>query len=299
MGGVTEHDIAAVVVLYRPDRDVVRNIATYADHVDTVFAVDNSEVPAADVLEALRELEGVRLVPMDGNRGVAAALNAGAALASEAGHSWILTMDQDSTADPGMVPALVACLTSPETGLPQDDIALVAPSCHEVGGSSTPPYSGACRDVTTVMTSGNLLRLSAWRDVGPFMEELFIDLVDYEYDLRLARHHYRLVQTGAAVLHHRLGDMHRHRFPIPAFTSDHSPLRRYYITRNRFIVTREYAHDFPCFARTEMWRLTRETIGILLYEPSKIAKLRMTWRGYRDFRRGVSGPYGGPRVGKR
>ena len=47
--------IAAVVVLYRPSEDVLANVDSYRDQVDTIIAVDNSETPDQTVRRAAGE----------------------------------------------------------------------------------------------------------------------------------------------------------------------------------------------------------------------------------------------------
>jgi rhamnosyltransferase len=291
MPTTTWNDVAAVVVLYRPASDVVFNVAAFGGQVDRVFAIDNSETPNADVVNALSKMSNVEYIPLGDNLGIATALNIGARHALEAGYTWVLTMDQDSTATPGMVARMLGCLgtdTNPDT------IGILGAEHHQVGGNPRASSFGNTQ-VPTTMTSGNLLQLAAWEKVGMFLDDLFIDQVDSEFCLRLARHGYRVIEVGGAVLQHRVGATTRHRFPYPAFASNHSPLRRYYITRNRFVVARKYRSDFPEYGRFEMRQMAKETVKILLYEASKTEKLGMMWRGYRDYRAGHMGRLEEPR----
>jgi rhamnosyltransferase len=288
MPEVATRDIAAIVILYRPGAGVPSDIALVAAQVDHVFAMDNTEQPDPALANELSRFANLTYIALGDNLGVAAALNRGMERVRASGHSWALTMDQDSTPEPDMVERMLACLIADED---PDTIGILSPSHHQVGGNP-PEFTTGCVPALTAMMSGNLLRVSAWENAGPFMEELFIDRVDTEYCLRLATRGFRVMVAADAVLHHRVGDTRRRRFPYPAFPSNHSPLRRYYITRNRFAVSRLYASDFPDFGRFERRELIKETVKIVLYESSKVAKLRMTWRGYRDYRRGVTGRFG-------
>ena len=123
------------------------------------------------------------------------------------------------------------------------------------------------------------------------MDDLFIDQVDCEFCLRLGLKGYRVIEVGGAILHHRVGAVTHHRFPYPAFTSNHSPLRRYYIARNRFHVAAMYRAEYPEYGRFEMRQMAKETVKILLYESSRLAKLHMMWRGWRDYRAGRLGKF--------
>jgi rhamnosyltransferase len=140
------------------------------------------------------------------------------------------------------------------------------------------------------MTSGCLLDLVAWQVVGPFRDDFFIDFVDNEYCLRLRREGYRVLRANRANLEHAVGDISRYG---PLIATNHSPLRRYYKTRNRLWVFREYLPDFPGHCLFDLVRLAKEIGSILLFEVEKWAKLRMMWRGFRDFRRERFGRYEG------
>ncbi len=295
--GGHQHLTAAVVVLYHPDAAVLQNLACYADQVDHVYVVDNTECPEEGLEAALGAFRHVTYLPNGANLGIATGLNIGVRAALAEGYPRVLTMDQDSTAPPGLVQALGACMDSDPA------IALVSPVHQQVGGLHK-PVGGGCRDVPQAMTSGNLLRGDAFQDVGGFMEELFIDQVDNEFCLKLRRAGYRVVEAGQAVLHHRVGRVRRHRFPFPCFSTNHSAVRRYYMARNRLVVGARYRADHPEYLAFELGQLAREVVKIILHEPQKCLKLRMILRGILDFRRGVLGPYpqersGGPRTPER
>jgi rhamnosyltransferase len=287
MPTVTSNDVAAVVVLYRPSSDVVSNVAAFANQVDRVFAIDNSEGPDSDVVSAIREISNVEYIPLGENLGIAAALNIGARHALEAGYPWVLTMDQDSTATSGMVAALLRCAADKPANQ-----GLFSP-VHRQEGVELRARESGCREVLTAMTSGNLLSVAALERVGWFDESLFIDSVDHDLCLRLHDAGLGVFEYGAAVLMHRVGATRRSRLIVSAHPSHHSSLRRYYITRNRFIVSERHREKHPEYRVGEMRALRRELVKIVLFEDDKLEKLRMSWRGYRDYTRGVTGPYSG------
>jgi rhamnosyltransferase len=132
------------------------------------------------------------------------------------------------------------------------------------------------------------LNLQVYLDAGQFRDELFIDFVDNEYCLRLRRRGFSVLRADQAVLYHSVGDTRRYG---PFIATNHSPLRRYYKTRNRFLVNRLYRRDFPGHCLFDRVRLTKEIFSILIFEGGKLAKLCMMWRGYLDYRRGRFGKY--------
>jgi rhamnosyltransferase len=142
------------------------------------------------------------------------------------------------------------------------------------------------------MTSGSLLDLRAYVKVGPFLDGLFIDFVDIEYCLRLRAAGFRIMRGGGAVLEHRVGEIIT--IPLGArgfHLTSHSPLRKYYKTRNRFYVADRYRDIFPFFRFRDMARFLLELVRLLIFEDEKVEKLRMMGKGYRDYRKGRLGKY--------
>jgi len=281
--------VAAVVVLYNPDGLVCDNVRSYLDQVDVVYAVDNSDAEDSRI-QPLKAEKKIRYLPNGRNLGIARALNIGAEKAIHDGYDYLLTMDQDSSATVGMVNALLGCPEPGETSR----IGIVSPF-HQTEIDTT-PVSGTLREeVLTAWTSGNLLNLNIYRTVGPFRDDFFIDFVDHEYCLRLQTNGYRVIQSNRAILHHRIGtDLKKNRFlHLTLITSNHSFIRRYYITRNRFWVRREYGRHFPEFFKTDRKRFLAELVNILFFEEDRFRKYLMICRGYRDYLIGKMGSLNG------
>jgi rhamnosyltransferase len=75
--------------------------------------------------------------------------------------------------------------------------------------------------------------------------------------------------------------------------TNHSPLRRYYVTRNRLSVWRRYARSDGRFVAMEMRQSIREWVGIAFAETDRPAKLRAILAGFRD---ALLGRYGARRL---
>lgn len=286
MGGLLR--IAAVVVLYNPAQEHLGNIGYYSDSVGRVYAIDNSEGRNPETAAQLATIPAVVYLPNQSNQGIASALNTGAERAIADGYDLLLTMDQDSTATPGMVAALVSCFDSAG----REAIGIVSP-CHQLG-ETYKLQPGECVDIEVAMASGNLLNLNAFKTIGPFRDDYFIDYVDHEYCLRLRQHGFRIIQANKAILRHRLGAMTWHRLLHKRIKlGNHSPLRRYYAFRNRFHLYRQYKKAFPVYFRYFYREIFQEIGALLLFEQQKLEKLRMMLRGYLDYRRGIFGKYRG------
>ncbi|MCM0084050.1 glycosyltransferase family 2 protein [Geomonas sp. Red32] len=275
--------VAAVVVLYRPEREVADNLRSYLGQVETLFAVDNSDDDAFAEVAASLGLK-VSYLPNFANLGIATGLNRGADEAVDADFDFLLTMDQDSKAEPGMIEEMLGCLDDMDVA----KVGMLSP--FHVTKSEHKPGSERCQEVMTPMTSGCLLNLQAYRAVGPFLDKLFIDFVDNEYCLRLRSRGYRVLRANRARLLHSVGDTIKYG---PFIATNHSPLRRYYKTRNRFLIFTMYLRAFPGHCLFDLVRLVKEIGSIVLFEGEKGKKLVMMAHGLVDFIRGRYGKYGG------
>lgn len=89
-------NVAAIVVTYYPDKDVIQNIRTYCDKVNKCYVIDNSEEQTEKFKKKLESVNNCEYISLKENKGIAKALNVGMKRAVADGYQWILTMDQDS-----------------------------------------------------------------------------------------------------------------------------------------------------------------------------------------------------------
>lgn len=193
-------------------------------------------------------------------------------------------MDQDSVFENGSMKELKEVAMEAAT-----NIAIVSP-VHLTPKANLPVSADRTKKIKLTMTSGNLLRISAWTKAGPFEEKLFIDSVDHEYYLRLRKQGFVIVRANNSVLLHPLGEIQYSKFLfIKLKTTNHPALRRYYITRNRLYVSFKYFFsDFWFFFR-ESRELIKSFFVVLLLDEEKGKKLKMMTRGVFDFLRGKYG----------
>jgi GT2 family glycosyltransferase len=285
--------VCGVVITYHPDDTVTENLRVMVRECGRVVVVDNGS--AAEVWAAMAAVPGVTLLPQGQNLGLAAALNLGVARAAELGCEWAVTFDQDSRPEPGMVPAMWAAhLTMPRA-------AVIGPRIHEEG-SRPGNYRWVARhelwpllfrrlactgadlpEVTMMVTSGSMIELAAWRQLGGFDGGLFIDYIDTDYCLRVIRAGRRVAVAGQAVLLHRLGARQRHVLMGRVFRpTHHAAFRHYYIARNRMVVWRRHALAVPHWALFDLCFAVYNGFRVLAFEPNKWKKFRATWLGTWD-----------------
>lgn len=279
--------VAAVVVLYNPDNDVQKNIESYAKSVDIVYAVDNSIENNAEKFAN----EKIVYISNGSNMGIAYALNVGAKRAVDDGYEWLLTMDQDSCFDDVGVDKMKQFLCDSKNGENEynyDKIGLITPFHRTMFNENEKPEG--IDSPAVVMTSGNIISLKAYQEIGGFKDWMFIDAVDFEYCLNLRDHKYDIWRLTYIELKHNLGNVvfkdigKKHMYSL-----NHSAMRRYYIVRNRHYFYDMYHERWPDFCNAEKGRTSREAAKILLCEKQKFKKLFAMLRGYIDYKRGVKG----------
>lgn len=279
--------LAAVVVLYNPDTEVQKNIQSYANSVDVVYAVDNS----SDDNCAKFSDDKIIYIPNGENMGIAYALNVGAKRAIEDGYEWLLTMDQDSSFQDIGVEEMKKFLLECKCGNNEydyDKIGLITPFHRTIFNENEKPEG--IDSPAVVMTSGNIISLNAYQKIGGFKDWMFIDAVDFEYCLNLRDHGYDIWRLTNIELKHNLGNVvfknigKKHMYSL-----NHSAMRRYYIVRNRHYFYDMYHERWPDFCNAEKARTSREAAKIFLCEKQKFKKLFAMLKGYIDYKRGVRG----------
>ena len=282
---IPRENIAAVVILYNPDNNVLSNINSYIDQVDKLFAVDNSDKPNSAVVEKIIADNRIEYISNDGNVGIAAALNIGAKKAIEEGYDYLLTMDQDSEASSSLISNLLECFSI------DSNVAVVAPLLyHPEGRGLIRNTDKPCEQVFTVWTSGNLIKLKIYEKAGGFKEELFIDYVDHEFCLRLNKMGYKIYICNKADLKHNLGMINEvNLFFRKVYPTNHSPLRLYYRTRNRFYVKKVFQSDFLEFFKQENKDFWRTFLKVILFETDRFKKIKYSVKGYNHYKRNIFG----------
>lgn len=276
--------IAGLVVLYNPAKDVAENINSYIDQINHLFIVDNSVKENSNLISKIRTYEKVSYIYNNRNIGIASALNLGVREALVNDYAFLLTMDQDSKAIPSMVDSLLQVFDKDEK------IGIVSP-LHSNKFSTHLRFTKPFEKLDVVMTSGNLLSLKAYQEVGPFPDDYFIDYVDIEYCLRLKLNGYLVYRLNEIVLEHSEADLSVKKILNKKFyPHNHKPFRLYYKTRNLLYLRKSYKRKFPKQLKIEYNSYIRTVVKIVLFEKQKLLKAKMILLGIKDYLLGKTGP---------
>lgn len=275
--------IAGVVTLYNPEKSVKKNILSYIDSIDRLYVIDNSNGNNNIILPDDKKIV---YLPNYENLGVATALNIAAREAIKDNYDWILTMDQDSEFNKNDVKKLTNYIEKKEFS----NVGIVTP-WHRTNNLAEKPKEDIDYPFE-VMTSGNLVNLTAYQKVGGFKDNLFIDGVDIEYCMNLQRNNYKIIRLNYIELKHELGDTKIKKLLWKKVAcSNHNYIRRYYMARNTFYICSIYNDIFPDYCKVLKRGLFGQFKNILVFEKDKYRKIRNMYRGYKDYKKGINGKY--------
>lgn len=288
---------AAIVVTYHPQGDLADRLGRLSVQVDHLIIVDNhsSEQDLQLLREIIAQYPHGSLIANNENVGIACALNQGMTKAQSLGAKWVLTMDQDTLAEPDMTAVLLA--TVAEFDADNTPGVVAANFIDSTGKSFDASQTDAVQKSTyhqahTAITSGSLINMAAWQAVSGFREDFFIDSVDHDFCFRLRQDGWKIIQSHCPLMHHQLGDTTRRaNFLLlhPAI-ANYAPVRRYYMTRNRIAMLKAHWKHEPRWVFKELAMIAADAILITLYEKKRVVKLKAMLKGLCDGMLGRMGP---------
>jgi rhamnosyltransferase len=284
-----------IFVLYQPAGDFLRNLLKARAACPNVVAVDNS--PEADLrLHGRLREQGIELVFNRNNGGLAGAYNRGAELLLARQCDLIFLLDQDSDIEPSFFAEMMKAATALSS-----DTLLIGPKIYEIAlGKCMPvippgkrfPKPFRIDDQTEglfptlcIISSGSAISAAAYRKLGPFREDYFIEYVDVEYSLRAQSRNVPVYMNAAVTLRQTNGRIERHgRW----FTTNHAASRRYYIARNSVHCLHRY-RAYSGLHWLSGLMVIQQAVCVLLFDSQKLQKVVAIVCGYLD---GIFGTLG-------
>lgn len=265
----------AIVVSYHPDAGFFERLSRIGQQFKHILIVDNaSSQSVQNQLQSWRSQQSdtnFTLIQNEYNLGIASALNQGVDWAENRGFNWLITFDQDSEVEPDLFAALIH-LYALASNKP---VILGCNYFHSILNRAAVQTrnSDTLVERTTVITSGTLIRIELFKQIGKFRADYFIDSVDHEFSLRARQHGFHLWISSRILMRHSIGNRTTANRLKPFRIPEHSAPRKYYITRNALVTAAHYWRQEPLWAIKQLARLTVELIVIIFYEPAKIQKI--------------------------
>lgn len=263
--------LGAIVILYNPELDeAVSNIDKYIHNIDLLIVWDNTPGGTKNI-EKIFQYKNIIIQGTGKNEGISKALNQSFRELEKKGYDYVLTMDQDSIWED-----FKKYKSNIERNL-KKKYGVFAPQIKANG------IVLRVNNTMNVITSGSVISMNAYKEIGGFNENLFIDEVDNEFCFRLIRNNYKIKLFQSIYLNQIFGSPKDKGF-INKYTSNYSAFRTYHQIRNRIWVWKEYKDiiSVKYILRTLWVQIIRRTFIILLVEDSKKSKLLAIIRGIKD-----------------
>ena len=269
--------VLAGIVLFNPDiKRLKENIDAIYEQVDSVLLVNNG----SDNIDTIRDMivvySKIAVLDNGSNLGIATALKKIMDYAVEGGYDWVLTLDQDSVCQPGLINAY-----SKYYGL--DNVGILTCNIVDRNFSVASGFTEGqeYREVLQCITSASLIKVVAYCQTDGFDEKLFIDSVDFDICINMRIHGFKIYKINYNGILHEVGHGRNVKLLFKDYISyNHSPFRQYYMARNHKYLVMKYPDQFS--GSKEWIREIRSEAIILLYEEEKIKKLRSRWKGLLD-----------------
>ena len=262
--------VGSCTVLYNPNESVLTNLNSYSNCVDVSVVVDNSDTKN-EISQSLKNDPNFIYIDMDGNKGIAAALNKGIEYLNSKNIDFALTMDQDSLFPTKYYPNILKLVNKYKTD-------------YSVIGLNFNQDNGGLDEIIEVpywITSGNFVNISDFMSVGGFMNELFIDYVDFELGYKFKKNGFKICYLKDFSLKHTIGNpIEIHLFGKTYYAMNHSPIRYYYRYRNAYYLYHFVDRQF--FKKEYYKEMIVNTLKMLIYEKNQKVKFSMLRKGIQD-----------------
>jgi GT2 family glycosyltransferase len=278
--------LAAVVLNWNGGADTLAALASL-DGVEAI-CVDNGSTDASD-RSVEERFPAVELLRTGANLGFAGGNNAGIARAFERGADWVLLLNNDATAEPGLVDALErAAAARPDAGLLACTILEPDGATVQYAGASFNARLGYSGRVSTVVpgsvrdvgrADGAALAVSreAVERAGMLDESLFMYVEDVDWSLRIRAAGFAVVLVPDARVRHQ---------GSAASGGSASTTNLYYDTRNTIVVAERHA---PGLRGPRRAVIVAAHLVLALSHSTRREAIRAVLAGWRDARAGRLG----------
>lgn len=282
--------VYAGIVTFNPDLDrLSENLDAIIGQVDEVVVYDNASKNVEEVVRLLAlhdQYKRISLFRSKRNGGMAVALNALCDAAYTDHAEYIVLLDQDSVVQEGMVSAMLQHA--------EDNIGILCPRITDRNDAVLEVPEADVEDLKEAITSGALVKLAAWKEVGGYDENLFVDWVDHEFCDNLIVHGYRVVAINDAVLLHEIGKKEyigygwtfepgKGFYKIPQYSNERPYSRRYDMMFGQSYTA--YKYRGTTMGPHEKWMLFAVVVHNIIREKHRLEFFRAMRSGIADGRR--------------
>lgn len=268
--------VCAGLVTFNPDVNRLKAVVnSIIGQVEQLFIVDNGSLNINEIIGYYLHNEKIVFHLLPNNEGIAKALNRLCNLAFEHKYLWILTLDQDTICPSDIISCLIK-------GTKLESVGIVCPCVYYDGMNiAVTNKEYEIEEETACMTSASLTSIEAWRKVGGFKDDYFIDFVDNEFCMKLRLNNYRILRLNTCSINHQLGDtVYRRLLWKKIKGTSHKSWRIYYMIRNNILFIKEYKTHLNL--KKEYLKLLYILCSELIFSMQTIKVVSYAWKGLID-----------------
>lgn len=274
-----ENEILAGIVTYNPDIIRLReNISALLKQIKYVYIVDNGSENIKEIIDLITDNQNniIGFKRFENNCGIAAALKEIMNFASFNKYKWVLSLDQDSIVEPGLIIEYIKAANMDEnsnvgmfTCLIKDRNFIDKKYEEQATEYVNVPYC---------ITSAAFTNVQKYNETLGYDESFFIDAVDFDICYSLREKGFLIKRINYVGLFHEVGHGENRFFLGKQIVVYHqNPFRIYFYARNIRKMHKKHKELYPAvlMVKTELALFLK----ILLYEDLKLKKMKAFFYG--------------------
>jgi rhamnosyltransferase len=284
--------VTAIIVTYHPNLlHLNKVIARIFSEVDSILVVDNHSPEVSRWKIPQKNKAKIHTIKLPDNLGIGYAQNLGIEWAHKKKSRYVLFLDQDSLPTKGMTQKLKNALQRCPM-IEARQVLAAGPMVIDLHTKEITPFevnkklnrlkkNSPVVAVKSLIASGMLVDLNAFKLIGGMRSDYFIDAVDTEWVHRLNRQGYVAIGVKDAFLYHSNGESMTKvsflRGKIKFEFNSHKPFRNYYRIRNKFLMRKDLKNPIDRIFCRELILLT---LFFLFLDNHRMERLKFVCLGW-------------------
>lgn len=286
------------IVLYNPEIELLeKNIDALYPQVSEIVLINNNSSNVDAIYQLIKKYNSkIELINNKENYGIAKALNQIFSFAERRGYEWYLTMDQDSIVSSNLIEEYFVCAQDYSVGI-------ISPYILNNNKVTLQDYEKMqfdkieiLKDPIDCITSGALNRVKSAKIINGYTNEMFIDSVDVDFNIRIMEVGEKIVRVNTTYLIQQMGKgrsiaflkllykiTHIKLFKQLSVSPVYSDFRLYYIFRNSKYLAERYGLKAGK-RMTDKWMFGQAVYYCITYplNRSRIKMIKAILKGRKD-----------------
>lgn len=261
----TNSKIAIIIVTYRPNWKIIEKNVQELGKKNSIYISDNGTADLKEKTKRLKKYSTVNIIENKSNLGIGMAQNIAInIIKKEEKAEYIFFLDQDSFITQQSLALLLKDIKELQKSTL---VGCLAANSKEIGKNIVSKEE--------VISSGMLIPISSIKKIGMMKDDLFIDMIDYEWCWRAIKKGFALFEDERVIFKHQIGSEKK-----VLNKQIIAPFRLYYVFRNTL-----YLVNLPDYRNhKKKWtvKLFKQAVFNIVFCPEKKERLYFIYRGIKD-----------------